>query len=493
MNDTTKKRNGYPQDPHAAVRDATPRAEADPMRPRYHFHAPANWMNDPNGTVYHDGYYEVFYQSNPYGDNWDRMHWGHARTRDFLAWQHLPIALIPNPEFGETGCWSGVCLPRSARPPILLYTSARDRDAGEPFVQRIADGDESFLLWRPREAPLLQLDDVPFPIDGDWRDPFVFRHDGRYFLILAARPIDDTRPPAVLLFHASDETLENWEYHGVLFEWTQTDSLPECPNFIRLAEEWLLLVSPFAPVKFFRGAFDAESGRFTARESGLFDRSPQYYATNTITDAVGRTIVLAWIRGFPEGRGWNGCLALPRELSIGADGALERNPVREIEKLRGVQRVVDHTSFCCARSVSIADVSPAKMELTMRYTVPEGSAVRVEFLVGTRAVVAIECTDSEISVGDDVIPVDQANPITDASRSGPSHEIRLFTDQSVIELYLDRGRECLTRVVPGLHLCETAIVSRTNRAEIHRAEYYPMSDATYDFSLFPAYCTKTGG
>ncbi len=471
---------------HAAVAAARARAEADPMRPRYHFHAPANWMNDPNGTVYHDGWYEVFYQHNPYGDKWDRMHWGHARTRDFIRWEHLPIALAPDAPNGETGCWSGVCIPRAGNAPVILYTSARDRDAGESFAQMIADGDASFTAWRRRERPFLRVDDVPFPIHGDWRDPFVFRDASHTFMAVAARPIDDTRPPAVLVFDASDDSLESWKYHGVLFDWTETDSLPECPNFIRLGDEWVLLVSPFAPVRFFRGAFDPVSGRFTARDSGYFDRSPQYYATNTIVDDAGRTIVLAWIRGFPEGRGWNGCLALPRQISIAADGAIERTPVAEIERLRGDRRVVDPAA-AGARPVPITDVSPASIELLMRYAAPDGSAVRVEFFAGERRVLAVECTDSEISVGDDVIPVDQTNPTTDASGSGASHEIRLFTDQSVIELYLDRGRECLTRVVPDLHLCETAIVSRANRAEIHRAEYYPMSDAAYDFSQFPAY------
>ncbi len=466
-------------DPHTAVAAARARADADPMRPRYHFHAPSNWMNDPNGTVYHDGWCEVFYQHNPYGDKWDRMHWGHARTRDLIHWEHLPIALAPDAPSGETGCWSGVCISRGGSAPIILYTSARDRDTGESFAQKIADGDASFIAWRQRERPFLTIADVPFPIHGDWRDPFVFRDASHTFMAVAARPLDDTRPPAILVFRASDDSLESWKFHGVLFDWTETDSLPECPNFIRVGDEWVLLVSPFAPVRFFRGAFDPVSGRFTARETGFFDRSPQYYATNTIVDDAGRTIVLAWLRGFPEGRGWNGCLALPRQISVAEDGAIERTPVSEIQRLRGARRVVDPAAVAGADPVPITDVEPASIELIIRFAAPAGSAVRVEFFAGERQVIAVECTASELTVDGVAAPVEPP--------PGRAHEIRLFTDRSVIELYLDRGRDCVTRVVPDLHLCDRATVTGIGGAEIKHVEYYAMSDATYDFSQFPAY------
>src|ERR1039458_8526511 len=70
---------------------AVPKAAADPNRPVYHVHPPANWNNDPNGTVWYKGWHHVFYQHNPYGAAWGNMHWGHARSRDLVNWEHLPI------------------------------------------------------------------------------------------------------------------------------------------------------------------------------------------------------------------------------------------------------------------------------------------------------------------------------------------------------------------------------------------------------------------
>ena len=68
---------------------------ADPTRPAWHFGPPAYWMNDPNGVCWHEAWCHLFYQHNPHGDAWADMHWGHARSRDLIHWEHLPLALRP--------------------------------------------------------------------------------------------------------------------------------------------------------------------------------------------------------------------------------------------------------------------------------------------------------------------------------------------------------------------------------------------------------------
>ena len=75
------------------VRALADRVATDPDRPVCHFLPPSRWMNDPNGTIRHSGWYQCFHQLNPFGDSWGFMHWGHARSRDLVHWEHLPIAL----------------------------------------------------------------------------------------------------------------------------------------------------------------------------------------------------------------------------------------------------------------------------------------------------------------------------------------------------------------------------------------------------------------
>src|SRR5690606_22197395 len=81
-----------------SIRAAGEKAQPDPNHPVFHLAPPGNWMNDPNGPLFHDGWYHMFYQHNPYGDGWGHMHWGHFRSRDLVKWEHLPVALWPSEE-----------------------------------------------------------------------------------------------------------------------------------------------------------------------------------------------------------------------------------------------------------------------------------------------------------------------------------------------------------------------------------------------------------
>lgn len=102
-----------------SVEKARPKAEQDPYRPEYHFLPPAQWMNDPNGTIFYKGEFHVFYQHNPYGTSWGHMHWGHAKSKDLVHWEHLPIALAPSKEKGEKHCFSGCCIINGGTPTII--------------------------------------------------------------------------------------------------------------------------------------------------------------------------------------------------------------------------------------------------------------------------------------------------------------------------------------------------------------------------------------
>src|SRR2546421_11696052 len=106
-----------------SVSASIPTAAADPERPVYHFHPPANWNNDPNGTIYYRGWHHLFYQFNPAAPRGGNQHWGHARSRDMVNWEHLPIAIRPSPEKGERAIFSGGATLDQQGRPRLFYTS----------------------------------------------------------------------------------------------------------------------------------------------------------------------------------------------------------------------------------------------------------------------------------------------------------------------------------------------------------------------------------
>ena len=106
-----------------ALRAAIPVAAADPERPTYHFHPPANWNNDPNGTSFYRGWHRLFYQLNPFAPTGGNQHWGHARSRDLINWEHLPIAIGPSSDRGERAIFSGGAIVAADGRPRIIYTS----------------------------------------------------------------------------------------------------------------------------------------------------------------------------------------------------------------------------------------------------------------------------------------------------------------------------------------------------------------------------------
>ena len=102
---------------------------------KYHYRPSKGWVNDPNGLVYFQGYYHVFYQHAPDFEipRQQPMHWGHARTKDFLTWEELPIALYPDREYDNNGCWSGTAIIKDDVL-YLFYASVR----GEEKIQTVS-------------------------------------------------------------------------------------------------------------------------------------------------------------------------------------------------------------------------------------------------------------------------------------------------------------------------------------------------------------------
>lgn len=428
----------------ASVAAAAPRAAADPARPVFHFRPPAQWMNDPNGVIYHNGWYHLFYQLNPYGDEWGQIHWGHARSRDLVQWEHLPIALWPSHELGEEHCFSGCAAVNGQGEPMLFYTCVFAGKEGRPPNQQWAAlGDPDWITWRKHPAnPILSLDNHGGPpFEGEWRDPFIFTEKGRTFLVVAGA-YDDIA--GVALYEATDQTLAHWRYRGLLYQKPRDQvRFLECPNFARLGEKWLLLTSPYRPVEYVTGRFDLDSFTFFPEQEGVLDPGatdvPNYYATNILFDDQGRCILLGWVRGFPLGRGWNGCLALPRILTLGGDGHPRQHPVPELQQLRGRHFSAPETALASQRFVA-GEIEANTLELRAKIELEKDTVVRIDLLQpqeGEHAI-SIRCDGRTLTVAGTEAPMRVDNGLLD---------LHLFLDRSVLEVFAQDGRVAVTRVI----------------------------------------------
>ena len=177
---TIRLEGNYPEAFYTQIKQADDPAESDQVHPLMHFTPVNGWMNDPNGLVFEDGIYHLFYQHNAFGTKWDNMSWGHAVSKDLLHWEHRSMAILPD-EDGTIFSGSGLCnekglLGLSENALIFFYTSAGGSadspwSEGGQFTQRIAySTDHGATLHKKGEVI------VPNLTEGN-RDPKVYWHE----------------------------------------------------------------------------------------------------------------------------------------------------------------------------------------------------------------------------------------------------------------------------------------------------------------------------
>jgi beta-fructofuranosidase len=319
----------------SALKSSLPEARSSSYRPQYHFSPPANWMNDPNGTIYVNGEYHLFYQHNPYNARWGRIHWGHARSRDLVRWEHLPIALAPDPGLKELHCFSGCCVIRDDGIPVVFYTNVSAISfltAVRRFTQQwAAVGTPDLLVWEKHpDNPILDESIHPAGrMPRNWRDPYVWKSELGWYMITAGQ-FKGEKFGSVLLYQSPN--LMEWVYLGRLYQGDERQGKTwECPNYFQLGEKYVLVVSPFNRVIYSIGEFigheHVSEGWFT------FDHGMDFYATNTYTVGKDRVIVVGWIKAKDDGL-WAGCLSIPRVLNLDGGNQLWIQPLPELESLR---------------------------------------------------------------------------------------------------------------------------------------------------------------
>ena len=198
------------------MREAARRVEDDPTRPIFHVLPPAQWINDPNGPLFFNGEYHLFYQHNPYGDEWGHMHWGHVRSKDLAHWEHLPIALWPSKAKGEEHVFSGSAVIGRDGKPMLFYTSIGGR---LPEQWAAVPEDDALIKWKKHPANPILTEALHGDVKvHEWRDPFLFREKGRTYMVLGGNLNASKGGEAVVtVYRAEDDGLTRWTYLGVLF------------------------------------------------------------------------------------------------------------------------------------------------------------------------------------------------------------------------------------------------------------------------------------
>lgn len=301
----------------------------------YHYKPRKGWVNDPNGLVYFQGYYHVFYQHAPdFEVSWKQpMHWGHARTKDFLTWEELPIALAPDQPYDCLGCWSGTATVKDDTL-YLFYASISEEIPGVRSRQAVS------MAWSKDGIHFEKYEKNPviahYPEDGcpDFRDPAVFLQDGVCYCVMATgHPA--SREARLLLYRS--ENFFDWSYCGIMCSWPE-GKYTECPSFMTDGEQYLLTASvcPLESNHYFSVMYgDLKDGKFTVRQTGQVDMGPDQYAGQVFQDHKGRNLLITWIPGW-DYNGYAerdvGCMSIPREIKR-LNGKIVGYPVEEVRHL----------------------------------------------------------------------------------------------------------------------------------------------------------------
>lgn len=320
------------------------------MRPVYHFTAPQNWLNDPNGLVYLGGEYHLFYQHNSQGDTWGNICWGHAVSRDLLHWEHLPIA-IPYADgvMAFSGCavvdWNNTSgFGRDGQPPLIALFTGHHSD---PVIQdqRLAYSTDQGRTWTLYAGnPVLDLN------EADFRDPKVFWHapTGRWVMAVVRSDAHQVQ------FYISSDLI-GWTFASAFGSVGATGGVWEVPDLFELSvagtseTRWVLKVDVIeggpqggSAGQYFIGQFDGKRFIPDFPEARWVDYGKDFYAAATFADLPAeqrRTVWLGWMSNWQYARQtptspWRGAMTVPRELSLRrVDGELKlfQTPIRELD------------------------------------------------------------------------------------------------------------------------------------------------------------------
>jgi fructan beta-fructosidase len=323
---------------------------SEQYRPLIHFTPQSNWMNDPNGLVYQNGTYHLFYQHNPNAAVWGPMHWGHATSKDMIHWQHEPIALYPD-DLGTIFSGSAVLdknntsgFGKDGKAPLVAIFTHHDEKAIK--VGRKDFQNQSLAYSLDEGKTWVKYSDNPVlrsPNNPDFRDPKVMWHEPtqRWIMSLAvADHLNFYSSTNLKVWNKETEFGLNNGAHGGVWE---------CPDLISFERDgktiWVLIVNinPGGPnkgsgIQYFVGDFDGHQFKPYSKNIKWLDFGPDNYAGVTWSNTGSRNILAGWMSNWLYANivpteTWRNGLTIARELGLekhSGEYYVTSKPVKEI-------------------------------------------------------------------------------------------------------------------------------------------------------------------
>ena len=353
-------------------------------RPQFHFTPKKNWMNDPNGLIYLDGEYHLFFQHNPFGVMWGHMSWGHAVSKDMLHWKELSVAI---PEGEDEAIFSGSAvydkdntsgLGTKEKPPLIaIYTAHSDvRKIQSQSIAYSVDKGRTFTKYS--KNPVLDLNLANF------RDPKVFWDEVRGNWVMVIVKASEKK---VAIFTSAN--LISWKHESDFGPLAAQGGDWECPDLVELPidgdkskKSWVMIVSlnpggieGGSGTQYFVGNFDGKS--FTPSQSyekpQWLDYGKDNYAGVTFSNMPdSRTVLSGWMNSWhyagslPKTE-WTGAMTIPRELTLRKTSnglTLVSNPIKELNSLH-TGKSLTKKSIKVKGTQNVEGIAGRELDITM--------------------------------------------------------------------------------------------------------------------------------
>ena len=489
---------------------------ADTYRPALHYAARNTWLNDPNGLIFHEGVYHLYYQNNPLDNVWGNMSWGHATSPDLLTWTEHPVAIACD---HEEDIFSGsIVFDRdntsgfgtdSAPPLVAVYTSAFKPGSAHHGIQAqsLAYSRDGGYTWTKHTAnPVLNRGSAEF------RDPKIIRYTGdagSYWVMVAVEATDFQ----VVLYKSHD--LKNWEPLSTFGPANATGGVWECPDLFALPVDgdpenlrWVLTVNlnPGGPNngsagQYFVGDFDGTT--FTSATTVTegpqdqdrlgdyqwLDWGRDYYAAVSFSDAPdNRRLMIAWMNNWEYANQiptspWRSPMTLAREISLHTiDGKprLVQKAAGEFPSLSGPTRTFSITDTEISEGIHILDGAAGSVQ-RIDITLTDGSATEFGLIArgdgdqGTRigikplegALIVDRRDSGQTDFHETFASIDTA-PIR---ATDGSYELTIYVDHCSVEIFAQGGQVTMTELIfPAPSNTDLAVYARGGTVTINNLQ-----------------------
>lgn len=438
------------------------------VRDTLHLKAPGNWINDPNGFIYYQGKYHLFYQYFPYAPVWGTMHWGHAVSEDLVHWEHVGVALFPTRYEDQNGCFSGSAVEHDGKMK-LYYTGIHYKDADPENIhinkgdfeaaQLVLSSEDGFAFdnFGGKRVAVPMIMDAEIGDHKDTRDPKVWKDGDGFYMVLGSTYRGEM---GRALFFRSGDGL-NWQYVSQ-FRSERFGRTLECPDIFKLNDSYVFIGSPMYIGKDAGGYehhavcmpadFEPETCSLSLRGNYQYiDYGLDLYAPQTNVDAGGRRVMIAWMRmpeavKEPGGAPWNGMMCLPRVVEL-EGGHIYFRVHPEVGRYFETEVVAEETVFTGGEAGGFSGENLEWMEKPCRIqvTLKDGECLDIG---GFRIWAERDFirTDRSLVFGN----IEGHRMVSSTPKLYGNYKLDIFVEPNLIEVFINDGEYVISNVVYGL-------------------------------------------